>query len=105
MNWRANVHSVGPYEVEHVKTDTFGVFTNNIHSGAMRGYSSPSLIFAQEQLIDELAEELGMPKDELRRVNCLKDGSFTATNDQVQHVILQEVMDYTLRQTVSIKNQ
>lgn len=99
MNWRANVHSVGPYEVEHVKTDTFGVFTNNIHSGAMRGYSSPSLIFAQEQLIDELAEELGMPEDELRRVNCLKDGSFTATNDQVQHVILQEVMDYTLRQT------
>ncbi len=99
MNWRANVHSVGPYEVEHVKTDTFGVFTNNIHSGAMRGYSSPSLIFAQEQLIDELAEELGIAEEDLRRLNCLKSGSFTATNDQVQHVILQEVMDYTLKQT------
>lgn len=99
MNWRANVHSAGPYEIAHVKTDTYGVFTNNIHSGAMRGYSSPSLIFAQEQLIDELAEELGIAEEDLRRINCLKSGSFTATNDQVQHVILEEIMDYTLNQS------
>lgn len=99
MNWRANVHSTGPYEIENVKTDTYGVFTNNIHSGAMRGYSSPSLIFAQEQLIDELAEALHINEEELRRLNCLKSGSRTATNDEVQHVILQEVMDFTLKQT------
>lgn len=99
MNWRANVHSTGPYEIPNIKTDTYGVFTNNIHSGAMRGYSSPSLIFAQEQLIDELAEALHMKEEDLRRLNCLKDGSSTATSDTVQHVILQELMDYTLRQT------
>ena len=39
-------------------TDTFGVFTNNIHSGAMRGYSSPQLIWAQEQFIDEVATRI-----------------------------------------------
>lgn len=99
MNWRANVHSAGPYEIDNIKTDTFGVFTNNIHGGAMRGYSSPSLIFAQEQLIDELAEALGMDEIELRKRNCLKNGSLTATGMKVEHVILEEVLDYTVAQT------
>lgn len=103
MNWRSNVHSTGPYEIENVKTDTFGVFTNNIHGGAFRGYSSPSLIFGQEQLIEELAEELGMDEVELRRINCLKSGSLTATGVPVENVILQEVMDYTVEKTDYVK--
>lgn len=103
MNWRANVHSSGPYEIENIKTDTYGVFTNNIHSGAMRGYSSPSLIFGQEQLIEELAEELGMDEIELRRINCLKNGSLTATGVSVDHVILQNIMDETVKQTDYIR--
>ena len=99
MNWRANVHSSGPYEIENIKTDTYGVFTNNIHSGAFRGYSSPSLIFGQEQLIDELAEELGLCEVELRRINCLKDGSSCSTGEVLHDVILQEVMDHTVAET------
>ena len=79
MNWRANVHSAGPYEIENIHTDTFGVFTNNIHGGAMRGYSSPSLIFGQEQFIDELAEAIGMDNVQFRKINCLKDGSKTVS--------------------------
>ena len=105
MNWRSNVHSSGPYEIENIKTDTFGVFTNNIHSGAFRGYSSPSLIFGQEQLIDELAEELGISEVELRRLNCLKDGSSSSTGTIMQNVILEEVMDYTLEKTDYVKKR
>jgi CO/xanthine dehydrogenase Mo-binding subunit len=105
MNWRAMVHSTGPYVIPHVKTDTYGVFTNNVHSGAMRGYSSPQLIFGQEQLIDELAEELGIDAVELRRKNCLKDGSLTATSDTVNHVILEEMMNYTVEQTDYMKKR
>ena len=44
MNWRANVHSAGAYAIDNIETETFGVFTNNIHGGAFRGYSSPQLI-------------------------------------------------------------
>jgi CO/xanthine dehydrogenase Mo-binding subunit len=99
MNWRASVHSTGPYVIPHVKTDTFGVFTNNVHGGAMRGYSSPQLIFAQEQLIEELGEELGIDNVEIRRINCLKSGSLTATGDTVTNVVLEELMDYTVDQT------
>ncbi|MEG0721591.1 MAG: molybdopterin cofactor-binding domain-containing protein, partial [Lachnospiraceae bacterium] len=99
MNWRANVHSTGPYEIENVSTDTFGVFTNNIHGGAMRGYSSPSLIFGQEQLIEELSEVLGLDEVEVRKKNCLKSGLQTATGVAVEHVILEEILDYTVAQT------
>lgn len=99
MNWRANVHSAGPYVIDNIKTNVFGVFTNNIHGGAFRGFSSPSLIFAQEQLIDELSEELEMDPIDIRRINCLRSGSLTATSQKVENVILEEVMDYTLDKT------
>lgn len=105
MNWRSNVHSAGPYVIDNIKTDVYGVFTNNIHGGAFRGYSSPSLIFAQEQLIEELAEELKIDPVELRRINCLKSGSLTATGQKVENVILQEVMDYTLDKTDFVKKR
>jgi len=99
MNWRASVHSAGPYAIPNVKTKTFGVFTNNIHSGAFRGYSSPQLIFAQEQLMDELADELEIDPVEFRLINCLKNGSLTATSQEVNNVILDEIIKYTTNQT------
>ena len=92
MNWRANVHSAGAYEIPNIKTKTFGVFTNNSHSGAMRGYSSPQLLFAQEQLIDELAEAIGMDEITFRQINCLKTGSKTASGTVVDPVILEDIM-------------
>ncbi len=99
MNWRASVHSAGAYAIPHIKTDTCGVFTNNIHGGAFRGYSSPSLLYGQEQFIDEIAEEIGMDELELRRINCLRDGASNATGTVLQNVILPEVMDETVRKS------
>lgn len=99
MNWRSNVHSCGAYSIPNVKTETFGVFTNNIHGGAMRGYSSPQLIFGQEQFIDEIAEEIGMDGAEIRKINRLRDGVTNATGTVLDHVILPEVMDYTVEKT------
>lgn len=99
MNWRANVHSAGPYEIDNVTTDTYGVFTNGVHSGAMRGYSSPQLIFGQEQFIEELAEACGMDEIEFRRKNLLHDGALTATGVPVEKCVIQEIMDLTAKQT------
>ena len=100
MNWRSSVHSAGVYEIPNVKTDTYGVFTNNVHGGAMRGYSSPQIIFAQEQLMNELAKELGMDSVELRRKNMIKQHSRTATNQLItEEVILEEMMDELLKRT------
>ncbi len=69
VTWRSVVQATGPYEIPNVKTDTFGYYTNNVYTGAMRGYGSPQVIFANESLMDELAQELGMNPLELRLKN------------------------------------
>lgn len=100
MNCRASIHSAGVYNIPNVKTDTFGVFTNNIHGGAMRGYSSPQIIFAQESLMEELAEALNMDPIELRRKNLLKQGDLTITSQKlVQPTIISEMLDHVLEKT------
>jgi len=40
VTWRSVVQATGPYEVPNVKTDTYGYYTNNVYTGAMRGYGS-----------------------------------------------------------------
>lgn len=99
MNWRANAHSAGAYDIENIKTETFGIFSNTFIGGAMRGFSSVQLIFAQEQFIDELAEASGMNEIEFRKINCLKSGGHTATGTEVQDVVLEEMIDDIIVQT------
>lgn len=99
MNWRANAHSAGAYDIPNISTDTYGVYTNTLIGGAFRGFSSPQLLYAQEQIIDELAEALGMSEVDVRRINCLKDGSQTATGTEVNNVVLSEMIEDSLQET------
>ena len=92
VTWRSVVQATGPYEVPNVKTDVYGVYTNNTYAGAMRGFGSPQIIFAQESLMDELAEELGMDPLEFRLANAFRQGSVTASG---------QVLD---EHTVSLRN-
>ncbi|HHY38121.1 MAG TPA: xanthine dehydrogenase family protein [Clostridia bacterium] len=87
MNWRASVHATGPYEIENVKVDVYGVYTNNVYGGAMRGYSSPQVIFAHETLMDEAAAALSMDPVEFRLKNCFRGGSVTATGQVLKEVV------------------
>ena len=94
VTWRSVVQATGPYEVPNVKTDTYGYYTNNVYTGAMRGYGSPQVIFANESLMDELAQELGISPLEIRLKNILKNGSVTASGQKLDRheVSLAEVM-------------
>ncbi|HVO71255.1 MAG TPA: xanthine dehydrogenase family protein molybdopterin-binding subunit, partial [Aggregatilineaceae bacterium] len=68
----------GPYEIPNVRVDSYAVFTNNVPSGAFRGFGGPQAAFAAESQMNRLAEALGMDPVELRARNVLKDGSITA---------------------------
>lgn len=94
VTWRSVVQATGPYEITNVKTDTYGYYTNNVYTGAMRGYGSPQIIFAQESLIDELAEELKMSPLELRLKNIYHNNSITASGQKLDNhqVSLEEVI-------------
>lgn len=100
LNCRAAIHSAGAYNIPNIKTDTYGVFTNNIHSGAMRGYSSPQIIFAQEQFINEIAKEMGIDEVDLRKKNILQQGDLTATSQKLkEETITLEMIDYMVTKT------
>ena len=94
VTWRSVVQATGPYEIPHVKTDTYGYYTNNVYTGAMRGYGSPQVIFAQESLMDELAEQLKMSPMELRLKNIYHNNSITASGQKLDNhqVSLEEVI-------------
>ena len=100
MNFRASVHAAGVYEIPNVHVDVFGVLTNTVTAGAMRGYSSPQIIFAQEQLMEEVAEELGMDIVEFKKLNMLRQGGTTPTGQYLDaEVILEEVMDKVMAES------
>jgi len=87
VTWRSVVQATGPYIVPNVKTDVYGAYTNNCYAGAMRGFGSPQICFAQESLMDELAKELDMDPLEFRLKNVLKDGAITATGQRLDHKV------------------
>jgi CO/xanthine dehydrogenase Mo-binding subunit len=84
VTWRSVVQATGPYEIENVWTDVRAVYTNNPYTGAMRGFGSPQIIFAQESLMDEIAVKLGMSPDEIRGINGLRSGSITASGQKLE---------------------
>jgi CO/xanthine dehydrogenase Mo-binding subunit len=73
----------GPYEVPNVNVDGYVVYTNNLRTGAFRGFGAIQAIFAAELQISKLAEELGMDPATLRLKNVLVEGSKLACNTLV----------------------
>ena len=70
----ATITSTGPYAVPNVKTDVYGVYTNNIPGAAFRGFGAPQALFMAESQMNKLAEKLGMDPVEFRLKNALRDG-------------------------------
>jgi len=101
VTWRSVVQATGPYEIENVQTDISAVYTNNPYTGAMRGFGSPQIIFAQESLMDEIAEKLNMSPLEIRRINGYKQNSETASGQILSsHIVsLNQVMDKAIKES------
>ncbi len=70
----STITSTGPYNIPNVKTDVYGVYTNNLPGAAFRGFGAPQALFMAEMQMNKLAEKLGMDPVELRLKNALKDG-------------------------------
>jgi CO/xanthine dehydrogenase Mo-binding subunit len=70
----AAITSTGPYFIPNVKTDVYGVYTNNLPGAAFRGFGAPQALFMAEGQMNKLAERLGIDPVEFRRRNALRDG-------------------------------
>jgi len=69
----------GPYEIPNVHIDGTVAYTNNVPTGAFRGFGKPQASFAAELQMDEAADKVGMDPVEFRLRNVLKVGSITPT--------------------------
>jgi len=85
--WRATMHASGPYEVPHAKVDGYAVYTNKVYQGSFRGFGNLSIQFAVERQMDLLAEKLGLDPVEFRLRNILREGSYTITNQLLDHSV------------------
>lgn len=79
----AGYSSTGPYEVPNVWADSYCIYTNHPVGGPMRGFGMPEIHWGIEQIMDMVAEELGMDKVEFRLKNCLREGAMTVTGSRM----------------------
>lgn len=95
VTWRSTAQCFGPYVIDNIHADVYGVATNNIFSGAMRGFGAPQVNFAVEQLMDIIAHKLKIHPLGLRRINMVKQGSITVTGQKLEgHTVsLEDVMN------------
>jgi aldehyde oxidoreductase len=76
---RVPVHASGPYVVPNYRADTRAILTHAVPSGAFRGFGVPQTVIAQEQLLDMLADRLGLDPLEFRIANALTSSDATVT--------------------------
>jgi CO/xanthine dehydrogenase Mo-binding subunit/aerobic-type carbon monoxide dehydrogenase small subunit (CoxS/CutS family) len=87
--FRSATFAAGPYEVPHVKVDSYAVHTNNITCGAFRGFGSPQPTFAAELQMEKMTRALGIDSFTFRENNALTLGKMTITG----HVLTDDVGD------------
>ncbi|MBE0690964.1 MAG: molybdopterin-dependent oxidoreductase, partial [Anaerolineae bacterium] len=92
---RATTHATGPYYLPNAKIDCYVMYTNNVPSGAFRGFGVTQSAFAVEQNMDMLAEALDIDPLEFRRMNAQKVGITTATGQLLRESVglLQTIDD------------
>lgn len=75
--------SAGPYYVPNCEIEGYGVRTNNLPSGAMRGFGAVQACYAHESQMDKLAQVLDIDPIELRLRNALKPGDKILTGQTI----------------------
>ena len=75
----AALFASGCYEVPNIAVDAYVAYTNNVPSGAFRGFGAPQAQFAAESMVTRLALALEMDPLELRRRNIYREGSIEPT--------------------------
>ena len=71
---RACTHASGPYNFKNLDIRGRAYYTNNVPSGAYRGFGVTQSCFAIESALDELAERLGMDSFRIREINVIRPG-------------------------------
>lgn len=80
----AGHNATGPYEIPHLKVDSYGVYTNTPPVGAYRGYGHPEAHWMAERQLEIIAQKLELDSVRLRRRNILRPGSVNAFGQRIE---------------------
>ena len=69
----------------HVEARARGIFTNGTPAGAFRGFGIPQAAIAHDNLMDRMAEAIGMDPLEFRLRNAIRKGQETATGQLLEY--------------------
>jgi len=64
----------GPYRVPNARTTSRAVFTNNVPTGAFRGFGAMQVVFGYESQMDRLARRLNLTREQVRLRNYISKG-------------------------------
>lgn len=79
---RACTHAGGPYNFQNIDIKGYAVYTNNVVSGAFRGFGVTQSCYAMECNLNLLAEKCGIDPWEFRYKNVVRPGD-TLPNGQI----------------------
>lgn len=77
---RALFAAIGVYNIPNVTVQGRVMATNQVPSGAFRGFGAPQAFFAVEMHMEQIASELGMNPLTFKEIHLVKQGDRTATN-------------------------
>jgi 4-hydroxybenzoyl-CoA reductase subunit alpha len=87
------------YDLHNVRYVGKRVLTNTPPCGAFRGHGTVDIRFAFENLVDQMAGELGLDPFQVRRANLLQAPTFTDNDMMVNSYGLPECLDWVEAQS------
>ena len=85
--------TVAPYDLEHAEMVGLSVLTNRPKQAAYRAPGAPMGVFASEQVIEEMAHELGIDPIDLRLKNAAKEGTKAVHGPTYKRIGLIETLE------------
>ncbi len=104
--------SIGPYDIENVKSDSFTVYTNKPYATAFRGFGHLELHWVIERQNDIIAKKLRIDPATFRKLNALKPGiSITGNQHKLREdageisECIEKVWNELLKNRSDVSNQ
>jgi CO/xanthine dehydrogenase Mo-binding subunit len=89
----AAMHACGPYQIDHIKVESWLNYTNNQPSGSVRAPTAPQVCWGLEQHMDEVAAAIGMDPVELRRRTLIEEGAEGPTRQVFDEVGIRQTLE------------
>jgi len=93
---KSGLTASGPYQIDNLEIDSYALYTNEVPSGALRGFGVPQLVWAYEGHMDMMARALKIDLVEFRRKNIVHEGEPHATGQILKDSPVEQVMDKVL---------